>query len=137
LIGGLAFAVCAGSALAIYLRAPTPGTSAPPPPGDRDWRWVGAGPGLNLYYRYRTRPANGMVSVWVDRRHFSNLAGVTNDLVDSWDVDCGRRRLRAEPGPASSVPHEQLLRAVCTDIGSRYPAPWAAERSPVRIVTEE
>jgi len=128
-------AVCVSLAFAIYT-AVTHGTAAPPPSTDGRWRWVGASPGMNIYYAYRARSPDGVVSVWVDRRHFSNPAGIDKDLFDIWDVDCHHRRMRPGPGPGvtavmsltaesawstprSGMPHERLLRSVCADVDTR------------------
>jgi hypothetical protein len=136
-IGGVAIAVCVSSALAVYVRntgAASPG--APPPSTDASWRWAGASPGMNVYYAYRSRSDNGVVSVWVDRRLFSNPAGINKDLFDTWDVDCRQRRVRPEPGrdarampamtpgsswrsPPSGASGERVLRSVCADTDSR------------------
>jgi len=78
--------------------------------------------------------ANGVASVWIDRRLFSNLAGIDKDLFEAWDVDCHRQRMRPERGlmpmtsgatePTWSTPrpgasHERLLRSVCADLDVR------------------
>jgi hypothetical protein len=89
---------------------------------------------MNVYYAYRSRSDNGIVSVWIDRRLFSNLAGINKDLFDAWDVDCRRQRVRPDPEaarpiaaaitestwrtPRSGAPDE-LLRSVCADTDPR------------------
>ena len=132
LIGGFAFVVCVSLGVAVYVHQPTHGTRTPPPPTDSRWRWVGAGPGMNIYYADRTKSTDGVVSVWIDHRLFSNLAGINKDLFDAWEVDCRQRRVRpavaASPGqtppattgaiwsaPRTGDPHQRLLHLVCAD----------------------
>ncbi len=119
--------MCVGVALLICVRlAGRNGTGAPPSFESSSWRWIGARPGLNIYYAARSSADNGSVSVWVDRRFFGSQASVNKDLVEVWEVDCARQRVRpavaSEPSWGSSravAPAGRLLQWVCADIDRR------------------
>jgi hypothetical protein len=100
------------------------GAGAQPPAVDsRAWTWVAAAPGMNIYVAYRGAPREpGVRSAWVDRRYFSNLAGVNADVIELRRFDCRdgtSRRLggRAEDGSwppeRELTPSQQVLQTVC------------------------
>ncbi len=71
---------------------------------------------MNIYVAHRGAPEPGVQSAWVDRRYFSNLAGVNADVVELRQFDCrqGRtqrwsERVTADAGTAN----QQLLEMVC------------------------
>jgi hypothetical protein len=91
----------AGALLAVLAAALvgcTDGSGAretPPALDSRAWAWAAAAPGVNIYVAYRGRPReSGVQSAWVDRRYFSNLAGVNADVIDLWRFDCRHDRSR-------------------------------------------
>jgi hypothetical protein len=138
-IGGLALAVCVSSAFALYYHAAAIHRAAAPPPATSSaWHWASAQPGMNIYYAYRASADKDVISVWVDRRLFSNPAGINKDLLEAWNLDCRGARIRSVPEPTAksassavvgsdwSTPRpgtarERLLRSACSELGL-----WAA-----------
>jgi hypothetical protein len=82
----------------------------PPAADSRAWSWAAAAPGLNIYVAYQGAPhASGVRSAWVDRRYFSNLAGVNADVIELRRFDC-----RQVPDRALTA-SQQVLQRVCED----------------------
>jgi hypothetical protein len=105
------------------------GVGARPPAVDsRAWSWAAAAPGVNIYIAYPEAPHEpGMQSAWVDRRYFSNPAGVNADVIELQHFDCRDDRnrgssTRREDGssqPARALtPGEQVLRTICEHGGA-------------------
>lgn len=106
----------------------TQGSAEAPPVNSSAWSWAAAGPGVNIYVAYRgaSRPL-GMQSAWVDRRYFSNLAGVNADVIEVRQLDCrhargdrrsepandGSSRLAPASGARAETLNQRILEMVC------------------------
>jgi hypothetical protein len=67
----------------------------PPAVDSSAWSWAAAAPGVNIYVASQGTARDSRIrSVWVDRRYFSNLAGVSADVIDLWRFDCRHDRSR-------------------------------------------
>jgi hypothetical protein len=81
---------------------------------------------MNIYVAYpETRREPGVRAAWVDRRYFSNLAGVNADLIELRRFDCrhdASAKLARDPGGVSQsmtggaeTANQQVFRTVCGD----------------------
>jgi hypothetical protein len=135
LFGALVIAASVGVALLLYFfDAATQNHGAPPPTRDASWRWAAAAPGMNVYYADRLPSSGGVVSVWIDRRLFSNPSGIRKDLVEPWDFDCRQQRTRQQANYDGTAPTraqrtwstpragsalDRLMDSVCADVDAR------------------
>ena len=83
--------------------------SRPPAESAGDWRWAASAPGMNLYVAYRGASNDGrLVYAWVDRRHFSNFAGVHKNLIALRRFDCAHT-----PQPDTPALEKALSETAC------------------------
>jgi hypothetical protein len=125
----LIVAASAGVLLGMALwQSGTPVRVPAPPPADSRWHWAAAAPGMNIYYAERGPWRGEVVPVWVDRKLFNNASEIDKDLVEAWDFDCGRQRVRQpelgagrarEPAAwrsaSSGTALQRTLHSVCVD----------------------
>ena len=59
------------------------------------WHWATAAPSMNIYVADAGKSGDGrFVFAWVNRRYFSNVAGIDKSLIEAMQFDCLRRMSR-------------------------------------------
>lgn len=62
---------------------------------DSVWHWAAVAPSMNIYLADAGKSYEGrFVFAWVNRRYFSNVAGIDKSLIEAMQFDCLRRMSR-------------------------------------------
>jgi hypothetical protein len=120
-------------------------TDAAPAADARAWQWVAAAPGVNIYVAPRgARDGDQLVSAWVKRELYRNLAGIDKSFIELRQFDCPRDMSRTQPDHAHQhatvsdgswtiarpgTPDERVLLTVCGQLKPRSARPMITEQS--------